>query len=66
MAIHKIPQNAGKVRVAVTMGNTWVVWNGKQGRYEFKIPCKDRKQAETIAKMINTGQHKGEIDPKTM
>ncbi len=66
MAIHKIPQNAGKVRVAVTSGNTWVVWNGKQGRYEFKIPCKDRKQAELVARMINSGQHNGEIDPKMM
>ncbi|MFI5379686.1 MAG: hypothetical protein ACHRHE_10340 [Tepidisphaerales bacterium] len=66
MAIHKIPQNIGKVRVAVTSGNVWVVWNGKQGRNEFSIPCKDRKQAELVARMINTKQHKGEIDPKTM
>ena len=66
MAIHKIPQNVGKVRVAVTMGNTWVVWNGKQGRYELSIPCKDRKQAELVARMINNKQHNGEIDPKML
>jgi hypothetical protein len=62
MATFKVPQNAGKVRVAVTTGNRYVVWNGKHGRYEFSIPCKDRKQAEAIARLINTRQHGGEIN----
>ncbi len=66
MAIHKIPKNLGKVRVAVTSGNVWVVWNGKQGRGEFSIPCRSRKQAEVVARIINTKQHNGEIDPTTL
>ena len=42
---YKIPQNAGKVRVAMTAGKKFTVWNGKQGQHEFAIICRDRKQA---------------------
>ncbi len=62
MAKLRIPQNVGKVRVAVTTGNRYVVWNGRQGRAEFSIPCKDRRHAEALAKLINARQHGGEID----
>jgi hypothetical protein len=65
MATYSIPPNAGKVRVAKYLGHKWVVWNGKQGTHEFKIPCKDRKQAEEVAKIINTKQHNGEIEVLT-
>ena len=37
MAKYTIPPNAGKVRVAVTLGNKITVWNGKQGKDEFVI-----------------------------
>ena len=53
MAIYKIPQNVGKVRVAITQGHKWTVWNGKQGKHEFVIVCKDRKHATEIADIIN-------------
>ena len=61
MATFKVPQNTGKVRVAITTGNKITVWNGKQGQHEFAIPCRTRKQAEEIAKIINERKHDGEI-----
>jgi hypothetical protein len=57
----KVPPNTGKVRVAVTLGNKFTVWNGKQGKHEFAIPCRNRKQAEEIARKINAKEHNGEI-----
>ena len=62
MATYKIPQNVGKVRVAITQGHKWTVWNGKQGKHEFVIGCRDKKQAEEIAKIINSKQHNGTIE----
>ena len=58
---YKVPPNTGKVRVAMTAGNKFTVWNGKQGQHEFAIICRDRKQAEEVAKKINSGDHKGEV-----
>ena len=62
MALYKIPPNIGKVRVAMALGGKFAVWNGKQGRGEFRILCKDRKQAEEVAQTINRKQHAGEIE----
>ena len=62
MALYKIPPNVGKVRVAMALGNKYVVWNGKQGRGEFRILCKNRKQAEEVAQTINRREHQGEIE----
>lgn len=62
MATYKIPQNIGKVRVAKGLGHKWMVWNGKQGRHEFAIVCRDRKQAEEVCERINKKQHTGEIE----
>jgi hypothetical protein len=62
MAKYVIHKNIGRVRVAVTLGNRYTVWNGKQGRGEFVIPCHNRKQAEEIAAIINNKQHNGEIE----
>ena len=62
MALYKIPPNAGKVRVAMFLGNKWVVWNGKQGQHEFRILCSSRKQAEEVAGIINRKEHDGEIE----
>ena len=62
MAKHPIPKNLGKVRVAKALGHKWTVWNGKQGKGEFAIVCRDRKQAEQVAEMINRKQHGGEIE----
>ena len=58
---YKIPPNAGKVRVAMMLGNKFSVWNGKQGQHEFAIPCRDRKQAEELAKKINSREHTGQV-----
>ncbi|HEX8521987.1 MAG TPA: hypothetical protein VF669_07000 [Tepidisphaeraceae bacterium] len=56
-----VPPNTGKVRVAMTLGGKYTVWNGKQGPNEFAITCRNRKQAEAIAKLINSKQHNGEV-----
>ena len=39
--------------MAITLGNKYVVWNGKQGKHEFKIAFKNRKEATTAAAKIN-------------
>ncbi len=57
----QVPSNTGKVRVAMALGGKYVVWNGKQGKHEFSIMCRNRKQAEAIAKLINRKEHHGEI-----
>ena len=61
MAKYTIPPNTGKVRVAMTLGHKITVWNGKQGKDEFVIVCRDRKQAQESAEKINRKQHDGEI-----
>ena len=61
MPTFKVPQNTGKVRVAMGVGGKFTVWNGKQGPHEFAIPCRNRKQAEEIARIINSKQHNGEV-----
>ena len=61
MAKYTIPPNTGKVRVAMTLGHKISVWNGKQGKGEFVIVCRTRRQAEEIAEKINKKQHDGEI-----
>ena len=62
MATYTIPKNLGKVKVAMGLGNLYMVWNGKQGKGEFAIPCRTRKQAEEVAKIINSKQHDGTIE----
>jgi hypothetical protein len=62
MASYEIPKNLGKVRVAMGRGNLFMVWNGKQGKGEFSIPCRTRKQAEEVAKIINSKKHDGVIE----
>ena len=62
MALYQIPPNVGKVRVAMALGNKFAVWNGKQGRDEFRILCKTRKQAEEVAQKINRKDHPGQIE----
>lgn len=61
MAKISIPPNTGKVRVAMGLGGRFTVWNGKQGKDEFAIVCRDRKEAEAVAKKINSKDHQGEI-----
>ena len=61
MAKITIPPNTGKVRVAMGLGGKFTVWNGKQGKHEFSVVCRDRKQAEEVARIINQKQHDGEI-----
>lgn len=62
MARYQIPPNTGKVKVAMGLGGTYVVWNGKQGKHEFSISCRKRKQAEQVARIINEKRHNGEIE----
>jgi hypothetical protein len=58
----EIPQNVGKVRVAMGLGGKYVVWNGKQGKHEFSITCRNRKEAQELAEKINKKRHTGEIE----
>lgn len=62
MAKYVIPKNLGKVKVAMGRGGKWMVWNGKQGKGEFNIPCKNRQQANEVAATINSKQHDGTIE----
>jgi hypothetical protein len=62
MATYIIPQNIGKVRVAMGLGGKFTVWNGKQGQHEFSIVCRNRKQAEEIVKLLNSKGRPAEID----
>jgi hypothetical protein len=57
----QVPPNTGKVRVAMGLGGKFTVWNGKQGKHEFVIICRNRKQAEEIARKINSRDHNGEV-----
>jgi hypothetical protein len=50
------------VRVAMGMGGKYTVWNGKQGKHEFAIVCRDRRQAEEIAKLLNSKDRPKEIE----
>lgn len=59
---YEIPSNTGKVRVAMFLGNKYAVWNGKQGRGEFRIICRTRKQAEDLVKLINSRDRPKWID----
>jgi hypothetical protein len=58
----KVPQNTGKVRVAMGLGGKFTVWNGKHGQHEFFIPCRSRKEAEALATLINSKKHDGEVE----
>ncbi len=62
MPRHEIPPNIGKVRVAITLGNKYVVWNGKQGKHEFKIAFKNRKEATAAATKINQMKDGGVLE----
>ena len=62
MARYEIPQNTGKVRVAMAGAGVYAVWNGKQGKNEFRILVKTKKQAEEICKIINGKKHDGTIE----
>jgi hypothetical protein len=62
VARYEIPEKLGKVRVAMALGGKFAVWNGKQGRGEFRIVCRNRKEATTIAERINRKEHEGFIE----
>ncbi len=61
MAKITIPPNTGKVRVAMTLGHKYTVWNGKQGKGEFSLVCRDRKHAEAIAARINATKKQSKV-----
>lgn len=62
MATYDIPSNIGKVRVAMFLGNKYAVWNGKQGRGEFRIIVRTRKQAEELVKLLNSKPRPKQIE----
>jgi hypothetical protein len=62
MAKYPVPPNVGKVRVAMALGGRYAVWNGKQGKHEFRILVRTKKQAEEVAKMINEKAHAGAVE----
>ena len=62
MAKYTVPPNVGKVRVAVAMGGKYAVWNGKQGKHEFRILVRTKKQAEEVARRINAKEHAGVVE----
>ena len=62
MAKLEVPKNIGKVRVAMGVGGKYMVWNGKQGKNEFSITCRNRKQAEEIATLLNSKNRPAEIE----
>jgi hypothetical protein len=62
MARYTIPPNSGKVRVAMGQAGTFAVWNGKQGKNEFRILLRMKKTADELARVINARQHFGVLD----
>ncbi len=62
MARYQIPSNLGKVKLAMTLGGKFAVWNGKSGKSEFRILCRNRKQAQELVIKINRKEHTGEIE----
>ncbi len=62
MALYSIPPNTGKVRVAMFHGGRFAVWNGKTGQHEFRIICRDLKQAQEVAGIINRKEHDGSLE----
>ena len=58
----EVPKNVGKVRVAMGVGGKYTVWNGKQGKHEFSIACRNRKEAEAIATKLNQKDRPKEIE----
>lgn len=59
---YTIPKNLGRVRVMMALGGKYAVWNGKDGKLKFEVLCRTRKQAEEVAKIINSKTHNGEIE----
>ena len=63
MARYSVPPDIGKVRVVMFLGGKYAVWNGKHDlKHEFRIVCRDRKQAEEVAGIINRHEHDGSIE----
>jgi hypothetical protein len=58
----QIPANIGKVKVAMAVGGKYAVWNGKQGKDEFYILVRTKRQAQELVDLINSKQHGGEIE----
>jgi len=61
MSRHRIPKSPGKCKVIITMAGTYAVFNNKTGKNKVLIPCRDKEQAEEIARKINDKDHDGEI-----
>jgi hypothetical protein len=43
-------------------GGKYTVWNGKQGKHEFSITCRNRKQAEELVALLNSKDRPKEIE----
>jgi len=58
----EVPKNIGRVRVAMGVGGRYTVWNGKYGKHEFSVVCRNRKEAEAIAAKLNQKDRPVEIE----
>ena len=58
----KKTQHIINASVAMGVGGKYTVWNGKQGKHEFSIVCRNRKEAEAIAAKINQKGRASEIE----
>ena len=61
MARIQIPKNSGECQVIIASAGNYAVFNNKSGKNRIMIPCRDKAQADEIARRINTGDHDGEI-----
>ena len=48
--------------MATYHGGVFAAWNGKQGKNEFKILCRSKKQAAEICAIVNGKKHDGFIE----
>lgn len=62
MARYEIPKTVKKVRVAMGRAGVFVVWNGKIGPGEWRLPLRTKALAEAAARLINTRRHAGSIE----
>lgn len=61
MARIRIPKGAGKFEVIIARAGNYVVWNKKTGGGKIIIPCRDKEQAETLCRRLNSEKRDREI-----
>lgn len=62
MATYEIPKTAGTTFWTITSAaGTPIVTNGRTGKDEVFIPCKDMNKARRILQQLDRGDHHGII-----